>query len=172
MIDPSLIGEFSADLVWAAIQALLKADLGYNTDVDCIGAEDFDEDGMLTIQPPAARVLFMEEEADALENQARNYAAKQRFAVLCADEDRSPDPQQQRSKSLVLAARVKRCLVGARLVLGDGHTSEPVEYTGMKPLPTANLGMAYVVGFLVPGIAQFAGTHAVPAQPEGGSNNG
>lgn len=172
MNNPQLANEFETDLVWAALQCLIKGDLGNSTDVDCIGSHDFDEDGMLTINPPAARVLFMREEAKAIENQRLNYEADLYFSVLCADEDRGPDPQMQRSKSLQLASKVKRCVTGARLVLGDSHTSEPVQYLGMDPLPTANLGMAYVPKFMVPGVAYFPGVHAVPSQPEAGENNG
>jgi hypothetical protein len=170
--NPELANEFEIDLVWDALQCLIKGDLGNSTDVDCIGSHDFDEDGMLTIQPPAARVLFMREEAKSIENQKLNYSTDLYFSVLCADEDRGPDPQAQRNKSIKLASQVKRSVTGARLSLGDGHTSEPIQYLGMDPLPTANLGMAYVPKFLVPGLAQFPGVHAVPTHPEAGENNG
>lgn len=168
MSAPNFPGEFAIDQVWTAIQQLLTRDLGSVVDVDCIGEHDFDEDGALTIVPPAARVLFLGEVAGApVETQNRIYNASQAFAVICADVDFGPDPQDQRIKSVQLAGRVKHALTGARLQLAEGSASEPVVYSKTDPVPTSSTGMAYVAQFLVPGVAQFSAPYAQPdAQPE------
>ena len=162
MSEQAIQQEFAIDQVWTAIQQLLAEDLGGTIDVDCIGTQDFDEDGELTISPPAARVLFIGETAKGFESQNQSYNAEQAFAVLCADEDLGPDPQDQRIASVKLAGRVKHVLTGARLQLADGEQSEPVLYVKTDPLPTSGTGMAYVAQFLVGGIAQFSAPNASP----------
>ena len=164
-----LPGEFPVELVWAAIQSLLKSGLGPIITVDCIGTRDFDEDGAVTVTPPAARVLFLEESARSVETQFANYDAIQNYAVLCAAEDVSADPQAQRTLSAALAGQVKHWLTGARLVLGNSQVTEPVAYKGMGVMETAGTGMAYVVAFQVAGIAQFAAPNAQGfTVPQGG----
>jgi hypothetical protein len=155
-------GEFAIDQVWTAIQALLSQELGSRVNVDAIGTQDFDEEGEVTITPPAARVLFVGEVAKGFETQSSAYNAEQAFAVLCADEDLGVDPQAQRIKSVQLAGRVKHILTGARIQLTDGEQSEPVIYVKTDPLPTSGTGMAYIAQFLVGGIAQFAAPNAFP----------
>jgi hypothetical protein len=150
--------------VWTAIIALLDAQMP-EVDVDAIGTQDFDEEGELTVLPPAARVMFAGEGAQPFETQAQNYNAAQSFGVICADEDLSADPQQQRLKSVRLATRVGDLLTGARLALPDGSVTEPIIYVKTGPMPTSSTGMAYIAEFLVPGIAQFP---APNAQPQGG----
>lgn len=153
-------GEFAIDQTWAAIQALLQAQLGAGVDVDSIGSNDFDEQGDLTINPPAARVLFIDEKAgQPVDPQNATYNAEQAFAVLCAAEDIS-SVQAQRSASAQLAGQVKHILTGARLVLANGTQTEPLMYMGTTPLPTKAIGMAYVAQFVVPNIAQFSAPNA------------
>ncbi len=158
-------GQFTVDEVWAAIQGLLTQQLP-GVDVDCIGANNFDEEGALVIDPPAARVLFTEAKATAFENQKMVYRVQQEFAILCADQDLGPDPQQQRNASIQLAGSVVSILAGARLVLPDAEPSDPIEYLGMRPIPTAELGMAYVVAFRVEGTAYYPGANANPTEQE------
>jgi phage gp37-like protein len=170
MPAPPFPGEFAPDITWTAIQALLSAQLGNEVDVDCIGEDDFDEQGDITIKPPAARVLFLDEVSrGALDPQNRSYNVDQAFAVICAAENYS-SVQTQRIATLQLADQVKHLLVGARLALPDGSAggdrTEPILYAGMSPLPTSDLGMAYVAKFVIPNIAQFA---APNAYPNGGS---
>ena len=160
MSYPTYHGEFAIDQVWSAVQDLLSDQLGQNVTVDCIGEQDFDEQGEITILPPAARVLFLEESAQDTETQNQVYNATRTFGVLCADEDLGVDPQDQRTLSAQLAGQVKHILVGARLQLADGTQSEPVKYVSTKPLPTSSGRMAYVAAFSVQGIAQFAAPNA------------
>lgn len=164
--------DFPIELVWRAIQEQLKADLSQDLDVDSIGEKDFDEEGMLTLRLPAARVLFLGAEATPVESQNVTYRQTHRYGVMCADESDDQDPQTQRDKSLHVAQRVARSLTGARLVLGNGQTSDPVRYAATDPWPTRNAGMAYVVAFLIEGTSSFPAPHRVPAAPEQGENNG
>jgi hypothetical protein len=157
--------QFSPDQVWRAIQALLTGTLGDEINVDCVGEKDYDEQGSLTIVPPAARVLFLEEISEAVESQNLNYRSKQKFAVLVADADLSSDAQVQRDKSILLARMVKLQLTGARLTLNDGTTSDPVRCLGLEPLRTAEIGLAYVVGFEVEGMAYFPGPNRIAVNP-------
>ncbi len=155
--------------VWNAMIALLQDQLGNAVDVDAIGDKDFDEQGALTVTPPAARVFFAEESAQTFETTGENYNAEQQYGVICADEHLGPDPQQQREASLALAGKVSDILVGARIQLaGGGGQSEPLLYRRTTPLPTANTGMAYVVQISVPGIAQFPAPNAYPGADTGG----
>ncbi len=156
----SVPNEFAIDATWAAIQTLLSAQLGDDVDVDCIGEQDFDEDGDLSIRPPAARVLFVEERAgQPFDPQNATYNAEQAFGVICAAEDLS-GVQSQRAASAQLTDQVKHLLTGARLTLPDGTQTAPMIYVGTKPLPTSAIGMAYVAEFIVPNIAQFAAPNA------------
>jgi hypothetical protein len=168
--SPDVTTEAPVEYVWAALQSLIVASIGAALDVRSIGMEDFDADDALIVMPPAARVLFLEETAEPIENQARNYTRKMRFAVLCADEDRGPDPQDQRNKSIVLAGLVTHYVAGARLPLPSGDTTEPIVWLGTKPMPAAELGMCYVVAFAVECTAYFAAPNAYPQLPEDPSN--
>jgi hypothetical protein len=168
MNDPR---EFPIDQVWDYVRNLLQDDLGDSVSVDTIGAEDFDEDGMLTVVPPAARLLFLDEvPSDITDSTALNYNTDQHFAVMCADEDRSADPQEQRNKSLRLAGKVKHCLVGARVRMANGQMSSPIVFAGTRPYPTQSVGMAYVVALTISGIASFEGPNAYPQIPQGAQN--
>lgn len=154
-------GEFAIEQTWDAIEDLLRAQLD-GVDVDSIGEKDFDEQGDLTINPPAVRVCFLEETMAApVETQNATYNGEQLFAVICAAEDLR-GTQAQRLASLRLASQVKHVLVGARLWLDDGTQTEPIIAAGTRPLPTAAMGMAYVAGFIVPNIAQFSAPNAYP----------
>lgn len=163
--------DFNIAAVWNAIQKQLKADLAQDIDVDCIGEEDFDEEGALTLRLPAARVLFLEEADEAVESQNMAYRSGQRFAVLCAGQSLEQDPQSQRDASLHVVRKVKDSLIGARLVLGNGQTSDPVRLLGTRPM-AISIGMAYVIALQVDGTASFPAPHAVPVWPEQGENNG
>lgn len=157
-------GEFAVDQTWRAIQALLTDQLGDAIDVDSIGAQDFDEEGDLTINPPAARVLFIDEKAgQPLDPQNATYNSEQAFAVVCAAEDLR-STHWQRIASAQLAGQVKHLLAGARLWLEDGTQTEPLIYAGMMPLPTKAIGMSYVVSFIVPNIAQFSAPNAIATE--------
>jgi hypothetical protein len=158
----AVILDFNPISMWASVVVLLKQQLGQDVDVDAIGEQDFDADGELSVRTPAVRVVFGDEEATPIEMQGDNYAVEQSFGIICADQDLR-DPQEQRVKALRLAQRVKRVLAGARLVTSYGEISEPVLYRRMRPLPTANVGLAYVPEFCVPGIAQFPAPNAQPS---------
>jgi hypothetical protein len=162
--------QFRVEDTWPALTALLKDQLGLAVDVDTIGVKDFDEEGALTVRTPAARILFGVERAKAIDTQNQNYTTDQDFGVICADNDLGPDPQDQRLKSIQLSSRVKVILIGARLLLPTGETSEPIQWISTDPLPTAQTGMAYVLGFRVSGVAQFPAPNQTPTlqQPEGG----
>ena len=162
-------GEFSIDSTWNALVALLTSQLG-DVDVDAIGDKDFDEQGDLTVKPPAARVAFIDEQSGKpVETQNQVYNTEQSFAVLCAVEDLR-GVQEQRLASLGLAARVKHVAVGARLALSDGTQTEPIVYCGLQLLPTKSIGMACVVKLCVPNIAQFAAPNAYPQVANPGGN--
>ena len=164
MSTPATQGEFAVDQTWRAIQDLLTSQLPDGVDVDSIGAQDFDEQGDLTINPPAARVLFIDEKAgQPVETQNATYNSEQAFAVVCAAEDLR-STHWQRIASVQLAGQVKNLLTGARLLLEDGSQTEPVIYAGMMPLPTKAIGMSYVVSFIVPNIARFAAPNAYPVE--------
>jgi hypothetical protein len=164
-------GQFSVDQVWAGVQSLLADVFQGNVQVDCIGEKDFNEEGMLTIVPPAARVLFIRQESKPIEDQNLNYWAEQEYAVLCADSDLSQDPQAQRTASILIADQVSGILAGARIALPDGTISAPIELIGITPLPTADFGVAYVVAIKVSCDASFAGTYARPST-QGAQTNG
>ena len=155
--------DFNPVDLWAALVALLKQQLGPEVDVDAIGVNDFDADGELTVRTPAVRVVFGDEDATSFEMQGQNYAVEQNFGVICAAEDLRA-PQAQRDVTLQLARKVKLILAGARIQTCDGELSEPVLYRRLRPLPTANVGLAYVPEFCVPGIAQFPAPNAQPHQ--------
>lgn len=157
-------GEFAIDQVWFAIEDLLRQELGDAIDVDSIGEKDFDEQGDLTINPPAARVGFADEKAgQPLDPQNATYNGEQMFFVVCAAEDMR-GTKEQRLASLRLVAQIKHQLVGARLWLKDGTQTEPLIFAGTSPLPTKAIGMAYVAGFIVPNVAQFAAPNAYPTE--------
>ena len=162
---------FAIEAAWQALVVLLATQLeGVN--VDAIGSRDFDENGELTVVPPAVRVIFAGEKAQTFENQNQNYNAGQQFGAICADDYRGPDPQQQRVASLALARLATDVVTGARLRLPDGTVTEPIEYAGTTPMPVADIGVAYVVEWRIPGIAQFPAPNAAPGpyQPTQGGN--
>lgn len=154
-------GAWNTDQVWDAMTALLASQLA---GVDCatVTDKDFNEDGELIMNPPSARVLFAGEAASATtDSQRLSYLVDGKFAVLVADQDYRGITEQARA-SIQLVNQVKGILCGARLLLPTGETSEPVQWTGTDPLPVEGIGAAYVVNFIVPGLAQFPGTNANP----------
>lgn len=156
-------GEFAIDQTWDAIVDLLSEQLD-GVDVDAIGEKDFDEQGDLTVNAPAARVGFADEKAgQPIETQNATYNGEQLFFVVCAAEDLS-GTNFQRLASLRLVGQVKHVLTGARLWLADGTQTEPIIFSGTSPLPTKAIGMAYVAGFIVPNVAQFGAPNAYPTE--------
>ena len=158
----AIAGEFAFDATWDAIQALLSAQLPQGTDVAPAGEKDFDDEDNLILTPPAVRGVFVLSRAEQIETQALAYSERQEFAVMCVDQDLSADTQAQRRSSAQLAAQVKHILVGARITLPDGSICGPLVYVATEPFPVRDIGFAYIVGFEVPGIAQFAGPNATP----------
>jgi hypothetical protein len=156
-----MANDFAVDQVWDAMQALLVAQLN-GVDVAAAGEKDFDDSDALILNPPSVRGVFVREGAVCLENQHITYDLAQEYALLCADQDVSSDNQQQRRNSLILARQVRTILTGARIALGDGQVSEPILYVAMEPMGVEGLGIAYVLGFVVPGVAQFAAPNATP----------
>jgi hypothetical protein len=155
-------GEFKAEQAWDAMVAL-AADQLDGVDVAAICDKDLNDEGEIIMNPPSARVLFAGEvDLSTSDTQRRSYNAIYRFVILVADQDLSGSSANQARASLLLATIVKRILSGARIVLADGDISEPITYTGMEPVPTQGVGMAYGVAFEVPGLAQFPGTNAYP----------
>ena len=155
-------GEFTTSEMWDAFTALLAASLA-GVDVKRISARDFNDGGELILNPPSARSFFAGEgAASTSDTQRLSYNVVARMIVLCADQDLS-DPVAQAQASLTLAGKVKTAMIGARLVLASGDTSEPITYIGMEPEPVEGLGIAYAAAFEVPGLAQFAGANANPA---------
>jgi hypothetical protein len=152
---------FAVECVWDAIQNLLEEQLD-GVDVAAAGAKDFDDDDNLILVPPAVRGVFIRESASCDENQHITYDVTQEYAIMSLDADLSADTQAQRRASAALAGRVKNVLIGARLRLADGETSEPLIYVGMEPMPVRDAGVAYVTVFQVPGIAQFPAPNAEP----------
>lgn len=158
-------GVFATDQAWQAIADLLTSQL---EDVDCavISDKDFNENGEIVMQPPSVRVFFAGEIAKATSDSQRlSYEVDGRYAVMVADIDYSSAANQAMA-SAALLAQVKSILAGARIVLSGGDVSEPVQWVSTEPQPVEGVGMAYCLGFIVPGLAQFPGTNA---RPQGGN---
>lgn len=156
-------GEFKIDQGWQAIVAILSGQLP-GTDVAAISDKDFNEDGEIIMTPPSVRVFFNGEVAESTSDSQRlSYLTNGRYGVLCADQDYHSVIAQAYA-SVQLVNKVKELLAGARLLLTDGDTSEPLIYMGTTPIPVEGIGVAYGVEFIVPGLAQFPGTNSVAGQ--------
>jgi hypothetical protein len=157
-------GPFQTDQAWEALVALLDGQM-QNVDVAAICEKDFNEDGEIIMNPPSVRVFFDSEVATSTSDTQRlSYLVDGRYVVLCADQDYT-SVIAQGFASLQLVAQVKSILAGARLQLSGGDVSDPLIWAATDRLPVDGVGVAYAVGFIVPGLAQFPGTNA---SPEGG----
>ncbi len=152
-------GTLATHLAWQALVTLLTAQLpAFN--VAAISDRDFNEAGEIIMDPPSIRIFFAGEVARATSDSQRlSYEVEGRYGVLCADQDLS-SVANQAFASATLLDQVKSALCGARLLLADGETTEPVQWVNTEPLPVDGIGVAYSLGFVVPGLAQFAGTNA------------
>lgn len=157
---------FRIDYVEAALIGLLAASLptayGSQVQVDSLGAKDFDEDGRLTLQPPAVRVLYSGGQYENLrDNKRLTYQAGESFEVLCYQSSLR-SRADQRLQTLQLVAVVMDQLAGARLALQDGTSSLPVSLQSCDLVVTDEEEVAqfYTVKVLVEGIAQFSGANA------------
>lgn len=156
-------GQFKADQVWDALLDLLIEQLD-QVDVASISQRDFSQEGEIILTPPSVRVLFDGESAHSTSDSQRlSYEVVGRFLVMVADQDLRSAVHQARA-SAKLAAQAKNLLAGARIVLADGDVSEPVTWVSTQMLPVPDLGIAYALAFEVPGLAQFDGLNAQPAQ--------
>lgn len=154
-------GAWNTDQVWDALTALLASQLA---GVDCatITDRDFNEDGELIMNPPSVRTFFESETAQATSDSQRlSYLVDGRYTVLVVDQDYRGVTEQARA-TIQLVNQVKSILAGARLLLPTGETSEPLQWYATAPQPVDGVGVAYAVGFLVPGLAQFPGVNANP----------
>lgn len=168
-------GEMRIDYVEAALLALVnetvptayKAFLppeapGGRIDIDSLGDKDFDENGMLVLDPPSIRIRFAGAEYDTLrDNRRLTYQAAMPFEILCF-ESSLRGKADQRKQTLVLVAAVLDQLVGANLRLSDGSTTMPLTLLGVQLIgvEAGPVDQLFAVGIQVPGIAQFGGPNA------------
>jgi hypothetical protein len=154
-------GTWNTDQVWDALTELLNSQLD-NVDCANITDRDFSEDGELILNPPSVRTFFEGENAAATSDSQRlSYLVDGKFTVLVVDQDYRGITEQARA-TLQLVNKVKSVLIGARLLLPTGETSEPVQWYATAPQPLEGMGVAYAAGFIVPGLAQFQGPNANP----------
>jgi hypothetical protein len=158
-------GQFKTDQAWQALVALLEKQL-QGVDVAAISSQDFNEDGEIIMDPPSVRVFFAGEAAAATSDSQRlSYLVDGRYVVLCADQDRT-SVFDQANASIQLVTKVKNMVAGSRLLLTDGDISEPLIWVSTEVQPVDGIGVAYGVGFIIPGLAQFTGANA---HPQGGN---
>jgi hypothetical protein len=155
----NLQSSFASVVAWQTLMQLLTDQMP-GVDIQAISNSDFNADGELIMTPPSVRVYYDGDAASALgDAQKLAYNTVGRYMVTCADQDLKSTVDQAMA-SAALADYVKGLLCGARLGYPDGEVSEPVTWISTVPVPVTGLGIAYAVGFEVPGIAQFPGTNA------------
>jgi hypothetical protein len=159
---------FRIDWVEAALVALLKSKLagayGQNVSVDSLGDKDFDEQGRLVLQPPAARVRFLDAPFQNLrDNQRLTYQVPMSFEILFFQSSLR-SPADERKQTLVLLGAGADVVTGARLELSDGSKSMPVAIKRAYLIDTLEgpVDQAFAVQIEVEGIAQFSGANANP----------
>jgi phage gp37-like protein len=154
-------GQFKTDQAWHALTQLVNSQLD-GVDVKEITSKDFNDQGVLILEPPSVRIFYAGENATSTSDTQRlSYDAVLKFIILCADQDLRGVMDQAKA-SLRLVALVKAIVIGSRIQLADGDLSEPITYVANEPLPVDGLGIAYGIAFEVPGLAQFPGVNAYP----------
>lgn len=160
------MSQFRIDQCEAALITLLSANLpaeyGAQVDVESLGDKDFDDDGRLTLQPPALRVRFAGAKYDNLrDNRRLSYQATLNYEVLCF-ESSLRSRADERTQTLALVAAVLDQLAGARLLLADGSKTMPIGVTGVALVETDQgpVDQLFSVLVEVEGIAQFNGANA------------
>jgi hypothetical protein len=142
-----------------ALQALLVSALpGVN--IGSLGDLSTDQNGELIFDPPCARTFFAGTEyADNSDNLALAYDdSSHEIDIWCAAENLT-SLEAQRLDTLTLVAQILPVVAGARLVLADGSTTEPVRLRSIVGTLQGKLGApvatVYTIKVQVPGIAQF-----------------
>jgi hypothetical protein len=139
--------------------------------VAAIGEADFGDDGQLVTDLPAAHSRYV---GTGYKNQGDNqwltYDVAHIFEIWCAAENLT-NKEAQRTATLAVVDQVLPLIAGARLVLPDTSTTDPVVLKGVGKLPDDVLGMIYICTIEVSAIAQFPGTLAAGTPTAGNEDD-
>jgi hypothetical protein len=148
----------------SALQALLaNAEITMNgvpLSVGSVGDLNTDEDGELIFDPPCARTFFVTTDyGQTHDNLALAYDdSSHEIDIWCAAENLR-SLEAQRLDTLTLVAQILPVVAGARLLLPDGSTTEPVRLRNivgsLQGRQGAPVTTVYTIKVQVPGIAQF-----------------
>lgn len=161
------------DALLALLSGRLPESYGVAVDVQESGDKDFDNAGQLVLKRVAVRVRM----GDAEFNESRDTSlttlgAVLRYQVICRHESQRSE-NEQRDRTLDLAAAVCEELAGARLALPDGSLSPRIQLRTVGPVSDqfGPVTGCWGVGIQLTGSAQFDGRKAqgTTTQPGGGA---
>ena len=144
------------DVQQALMDALNGKLKGHGIEVEAITNKNFDKDGNLITNPPAALLMFAGEDLVPLRDSTRkNYADKQKWLLFCgANNFQSTNAEIQEAAALVTLC--KETLAGLVLTLADTYTTEPITIENVALQQFDADGSWYSLGFCVGGVAQFS----------------
>ena len=152
----------------AALVTLLTTFLQTNyepsTDVKEIARGDFNDQGELVLKKIAARVVFGTAQfGESRDVSYTTLSTALQYQIVCRHESQRTR-EEQRNRSLAMAACVCEYLAGARLALPDGSLAGPVLLRGVGPAidSVGPVEDCYAVGIEISGFSQFPGTYAQP----------
>ncbi len=159
------------DALVAFLKATMSNAYGKPVDVQESGSGDFDNDGQLVLKKIAIRVRFGDGEFGQTRDITRTtLSSSLYFQVVCAHGSLRSE-NEQRDRTLELAACAVGLLGGTRLVLPDGTRSEPILVRGVAQMSDAYGPVAdcYGVSIEVGGFLQLSGEYAAGFSVAGGA---
>lgn len=162
-VDAALI-----DLLNKELPTAYAAELGASSaavDIEPLGDDDFNDDGLLVLQPPSLRVRFLGADYDTLkDNQRQTYEGALLWELLCFESSLQSRADQRR-QTLVLVSVVLDQLAGARLLLSDGTKTLPISLVDVRLVDGAASGVdqLFSVRISIGGFARFSAVNANPS---------
>jgi len=148
---------FPDDVVNAAVATLASLN-GNGVNTGQISELDIEDNDQLVFDPPCVRIRYAGAKyQDNCDNQGLLYNDVRHYLDYWCAAENLTGKTEQANDTLTLIRQVLPLVVGSRLALPNGESSEPLRITDITSLPDDPAGTVFVLSVMVPGIALFTG---------------